>query len=92
MSFKIELELREALNVCSIVSGSSIGWTAACVAVVAGVVVDALADWYDSSVVVGGFDGAVFMLSNDGALSVSERGRDSASRNFTNAWAKLSLL
>lgn len=86
MSFRIELELRGALKVCSIASGNWIGWTAA----VVDVVVDALTDRFDSS--VDGFDGAVFMLSNDGELSVSERGRDSASRNLTNAWAKLSLL
>lgn len=40
---------------------------------------------------VEGFCGA-FMLSRDGALSLSVRGRDSFSRNFTNASAKLSLL
>lgn len=85
MSFSIELELREALKVCNIPSGNWIGWTAAVWAVaVVGVV--------DSSAVVDGFGGVVLMLSNDGALSESERGLDSASRNLTNASAKLSLL
>lgn len=89
MSLRIELELRGALNVCSIASGKRIGWTATAVADV--VDVNALAGRFDSSVMVDGAD-VVFILNSEGALSVSERGRDSASKNFTNAWAKLSLL
>lgn len=48
-------------------------------------------DGRDVSSPVEGF-GGVFMLSKDGALSFCGRGRDSFSKNLTNASAKLSLL
>lgn len=85
ISLRIELELRGVVNVCSIASGNIIGCTTA---VGAGAPLTV-----DSSPVAGfGGGGGELMLSNDGALSVSDRGRDSFSRNFTNASAKLALL